>query len=130
LVLAAGQNLSLHTGLVSGAEKSFFEEILSFESQGWRVAIPEGAAPGALNLSDLSINVYVVDVPGGQFWRSAISPAEFENTLAHCDAQGSTNSARVIAPVRRTERTPRPRLLNLRLQESARLGAPRPNNEK
>jgi hypothetical protein len=35
-----------------------------------------------------------------------------------------------MAPVRRTERTPRPRLLSLGLQESARLGAPRPNNEK
>lgn len=89
---------------MSQAEKSFFEEILSFESQGWRVAIPDSAATGALNLSALSVNVYVVDVPGGQFWRGAITPTEFENTLAHCAAQGSTNNARVIATVERMRR--------------------------
>ena len=89
---------------MSQAERSFFEEILSFESQGWRVAIPDSAVPGTLNLGDLSVHVYVVDVPGGQFWRGAISPADFQNTIAHCAAQGSTNSSRVIAAVERMRR--------------------------
>jgi hypothetical protein len=85
-------------------EKSFFEDILSFESKGWRVAIPDGIEPGSIHMGELRVHVYVVDVPGGQFWRGAITSDEFLKTLEHCKAQNSTNASRVIATVERMRR--------------------------
>lgn len=85
-------------------EKSFFEDILSFESKGWRVAIPDGVEPGSIRMGQLSVHVYVVDVPGGQFWRGAITPEEFLKTLDLCKSQSNSNAQRVLANVERMRR--------------------------
>lgn len=85
-------------------EKSFFEDILSFGSKGWRVAIPEGVESGSINMGQLNVHVYVVDVTGGQLWRGAITPQEFLKTVEYCRVQNSSNASRVLANVERMRR--------------------------